>query len=109
MPQSLLRRLVTTCTATARALLRTLVTIRQSAPAAPRAVDFAQETPQWLQTLATTCTATAPTSAAGSLTTSARRRVESAEENPFDISTIDDKTIARKNLRKFQTTTLHII
>jgi len=26
--------------------------------------------------------------------------VESAEENPFDISTIDDKTIARKEAKK---------
>merc|ERR1719415_171223 len=84
MPQSLLRRLVKTCTATARALLRTLATSQQSALAAPRVVDFAQETPLWPQTPATTCTATAPTSAAGLLTTSAKRRVESAEENPFD-------------------------
>ena len=36
------RRLVTTCTATAPALLRTLATNRQSAPAVPRAADFAQ-------------------------------------------------------------------
>merc|ERR1739842_246710 len=90
MPQSPLRRLVTTCTATVPALLRTLATNRQSAPAVPRAVDFAQGTPQWPQTPATTCTATAPTSAAGSPTTSARRRAANAEENPlqhFDQTT----------------------
>merc|ERR1712008_467188 len=101
MPPSPLRRRVTTSTATVPALLRTLATNRQSAPAVPRAVDFAQGTPQSPQTPATTCTATAPTSAAGSLTTSARRRAANAEENPlrhFDQTT-----------RKFQSTTSHFI
>merc|ERR1712088_64203 len=79
MPQSPLRRLVTTCTATVPALLRTPATNLQSAPAVPRAADSAQGTPQWPQT---TATATAPTFAAGSLTTSARRHAANAEENP---------------------------
>merc|ERR1739844_671908 len=84
MQQSPLRRLVTMCTATAPVLLKTPATNRQSAPAVPRAVDSAQEPPQWPPTPATTCTATAPTSAAGSLMTSAGRRAANAEENPLE-------------------------
>merc|ERR1712024_115768 len=83
MPQSPLRRLVMTCTATVPALLRTLATNLQSAPAVPRAVDFAQEPPQWPPTPATICTATAPTSAAGTLTKSTGRHAANAEENPL--------------------------
>merc|ERR1739844_361435 len=97
MPQSPLRRLVTTCTATVPALLRTLATNRQSAPAVPRAADSAQEPPQWPPTPATTCTATAPTSAAGTLMTSAGRRAANAEENPLEH--FDDKTI--RQLQKY--------
>merc|ERR1712020_158924 len=69
MPPSPLRHLVMMCTATVPALLKTPATNLQSAPAVPRAVDFAQGTPQWPQTPATTCTATVPTSAAGLLMT----------------------------------------
>merc|ERR1712210_63300 len=97
MPQSPLRRLATTCTATVPALLKTLATNRQSAPAVPRAADFAQEPPQWPPTPATTCTATAPTSAAGSLTTSAGRRAANAEENPLEH--FNDKTT--RQLQKY--------
>merc|ERR1712024_332889 len=94
MPQSPLRRLVTTCTVTVPASLRTLATNLQSAPAVPRAADFAQGTPQWPQTPATTSTATAPTFAAGSLTTSARRPAANAEANPLRF--FDQTTTARK-------------
>merc|ERR1712018_263917 len=96
MPQSQLRRLVTTCTATVRAWLRTPAISQLSAAAAPRAVDFAQETPQWPRTPATIFTATAPTSAPGLPTTSARRRAENAEEN----STTRQQDNARKEQKE---------
>merc|ERR1712173_301946 len=84
MPPSPLRLPATTSTATALLWPRQLVTSRTSPPTAPRAVDFAQEPPRQPQTPATTCTATAPTSAVTEHTrTSARRPAANAEENPF--------------------------
>merc|ERR1711997_1417314 len=91
MLPSPLRRPVTTSTGTARALRRTLATSLTSAPAAQRAVASAQDKHRPPQTPATTCTATAPTSAAGSLMTSARRLAANAEEKPLDIPTIARK------------------
>merc|ERR1712012_727951 len=74
----------TTSTATALLWPRRLATSRTSRPTAPRAADFAQEPPRQRQTPATTCTATAPTSAVTEHTrTSARRPAANAEENPF--------------------------
>merc|ERR1711899_314881 len=84
MPPSPPRLLATTSTATARLWPRPPATNRTSPPTAPRAVDFAQEPPRQPQTPATTCIATAPTSAVMEHTqTSARRPAANAEENPF--------------------------
>merc|ERR1712122_400400 len=84
MPPSPLRLPATTPTATALLWQRPLATSRTSPQTAPRAADFAQEPPRRPQTPATTCTATAPTSAVTEHTqTSARRPAANAEENPF--------------------------